>query len=443
MSKTNSPLDAEPTFSKLKSALEDGATNATAARDFKTSEKSIRRFRLRHEIVPQAFQGGAYTEIKDDGTAAGSTGVQKILDDPDTMLRQRGLDPLDWTISGLRCNEYEGPNSSDAVANGGDAKIKYYQTRFNVVAKTPIVPEVQLIAPRTEGWRPLSPPRGRVAYAKQPQLVAVIGDQQAPFHDKDLHSCWIQWCRENQPQRIVNLGDTIDLPDISRHQLDPENNARINECLQSGYDITRDTRDATPDAIIDKLYGNHDERLRNLILDKPKNNALYGLKRPDTPEAKGEEVFELSHLMRLDELHVNLVKPHGSYQLGSIILSEKLAVRHGWLAQRGAGASALATLRHLGYSIIVGHTHRQSIVHESKHEITGKVRVLKGIEAGCMCRVEQTLGDDGRIWPSYTPAPDWQQGFCTVALHPNGFFQVDLATYVNGALIWRDQLYTA
>jgi hypothetical protein len=205
--------------------------------------------------------------------------------------------------------------------------------------------------------------------------------------------------------------------------------------------LFRDYREASLDTWWRKLIGNHDERLRNILLDVPKARGLYGIKRPDTPEGPGESLHALSHAARLDELDVEVIDPHGAYDLAQIVLTPKLAVRHGWIARKGSGTSALETLKHLGFSVIVGHTHRQSVIHESKHEIDGEIRTLTGVETGCMCRVKQTIGEDGRIWPNYTVSPDWQQGFATVEIWPDGFFSIDTAKFVNGALLWRDQRY--
>ena len=443
MTQTASPLDQEPTFSRVRAAILAGDTNATIAAAFNTSEKSVRRFRARHGLNPSAVtDGGAFTEYKADGSAEAGTAPSLVLDDPDTMLRQRGLDPEEWVISGLRANEYQGPASADHQEKTGESKVTYYQTRFSVVPKQPIVPELQIMAPRTDGW--IAPKKTRKSDPNTTTLVVVVGDQQAPFHDPGLHRVFLDWLRENRPDEGVSLGDSVDFPDIRPgHRFDPENNAVVNECLQSGYDMFRGYVDASPDTYWQKLIGNHDERLRNILLDSNKARPLYGIRRPVDEGGGGESLISLSHAMRLDELGINVIDPRGQYDLAQIKLSDKVAVKHGWLAQKGAGASALATLRHLGYSVIVGHTHRQSIVHETKHEIGGSIRVLKAVETGCMCRVDQTPGSDGRIWPNYAVAPDWQQGFATVALHPNGTFQVDLATYVNGSLLWRDQVYTA
>jgi hypothetical protein len=190
-----------------------------------------------------------------------------------------------------------------------------------------------------------------------------------------------------------------------------------------------------------KLAGNHDERLRNFLLERHRTLALYGVKQADSPDAHGEQALSPKFLMRLDELKIEYVDPEGPYDLAQINLSPKLAVRHGWIARKGSGTSALDTLEHLGYSVIVGHTHRQSLVYKTTHDIDGGITTLTAAEAGCMCRVNQTPDSTGRRWPNYSPVPDWQQGFSTVTIHPDGLFRIDNATFVNDTLLWRNQSY--
>jgi hypothetical protein len=147
--------------------------------------------------------------------------------------------------------------------------------------------------------------------------------------------------------------------------------------------------------------------------------------------------------MRLDELGINVIDCNGSYEHGQVNLSNKLAVRHGWIARQGSGTSALATLEHLRYSVIVGHTHRQSIVYKTTFDIEGNLTTLVAAEAGCMCRVEQNVGPDRRRFPSYAPSPDWQQGFVTADIWPDGKFVLTPAVYVNKVLLYGDQRYEA
>lgn len=444
-----SKLDQEPTQSQLKARIREGATNATLAREFDTSEAAIRRFRRRHRINPDGIQHG-YTKVEDD-TAECVTepepvfnegDLNRILTDPDKMLRQRGLDPDDWEITHLTPNMWEGPTSAKIQAQGGPAKVTFYQTKFTCKKRKPLAD--MIMAPRTDGWR--RPEYNVVKHLEgKQQRVVVVGDQQAPFHDKGLHEKFCEFLRDYEPHRGINLGDTIDLPDIRPgHRIHPAHTAHINECLQSGYDIERAYVEAAPYTQWEMLYGNHCERMLNILTDAatPEVRNMVGVKRPDTPESKGEELLTLEHAMRMDELGIKVIKPAGPYTRAAILLTDKLAVRHGWIARKGSGASALATLEHLGYSVIVGHTHRQSQVYKTVHEITGDIRTLTAVEAGCMCRVSQVPDpEDGRVWPGYTDEPDWQQGFVTADIWPDGFFKTDLATYVNGVLLYGGERF--
>jgi hypothetical protein len=440
VNQTQSKLDNPSIIEAVKTAVLRGDTNATIAHTYGVSEASVRRFRRRHELNPAQFGGDYVTVEGDKAEISTAPTTDGILTNPDVMLRQRGLDPLEWEITALRANEYEGPNSSERAALTGEAKIKYYQTRFTVEKRKPDAERI--MAPRTDGW--VAPPKTRkLRSSASPELIVVVGDQQAPFHDETLHALFCEWLEENKPDRGVSLGDSYDFPDIRPgHRYNPENNAIVNECLQAGYDMFRGYVNSSPDTRWIKMIGNHDERIRNLLLDVPKVRGLYGIKRPDSPESTGEYLHELSFAGRLDELGIDVLDPRGAYDLAQVNLSDKLAVRHGWIARQGSGVSALATLQHLGYSVIVGHTHRQSKVNETKHEIDLQIRQLTAVEAGCMCRVQQVPDAYGRVFPSYTPSPDWQQGFCTVQMWPDGLFNIDLATYVNGSLMWRGQRYT-
>jgi hypothetical protein len=444
-----SPLDNEPFFLFIVTQVENGLTNKGIAKWISkgfstkgqifilpTTDDSIRRFRKRHKLsIPtrneSAFKiEGNEAELTTPPRERNTNRPYPHMDNPDKMLEERGLSPEDWIIQGATVNEWDGPKAGGSV-------VTYHQAKLQLKRKHP---ELQILPARADGplfqVPSLIPSQNNIG----PQLIVVTGDQQAPFHDEKLHYLFCGWLEKNKPDRGVALGDKIDLPNISKHKLDPENTALVNECIQSGYDLWRDYRVSSPNTFWDFMPGNHDLRIRDLLLDKPSVIPLYGIKRPDTLEEEGERVLSLSHLLRLDELGVNYVDPHGPYEMAQINLSDKLAVRHGWIVRQGSGSSALATLDHLGYSVITGHTHRQSMVYQTKHEIDGSPRQIVGVEAGCMCRVNQSL-IDGRKWPNFVTSPDWQNGFVTVRLWPDGGFKVDLATYVNGVLYYGEERY--
>lgn len=432
-----SPLDSEPFRTAITEEINKGETNTSiAARinkqhwDIQTSPNSISRFRKRHGLGVPTREKSGFSVKNDDAMLITPVKAGCHMDDPDAMLEERGLDPLDWIIIGVTVNEWDGP-----IAEG--SKVTYHQMKLQLKRRRP---ELQILPARSEGYKP---PVKFSNLDKPTFLYVVAGDQQAPFHDPALHEAFCAWLRDNEPDGGILLGDLMDLPDISRHRLDPENTATVNECIQSGYDIIRDYVEASPTTTWEKIPGNHDERLRNIILDKPSVSPLYGVKQADSEEEDGQVALSPEFLLRLDELGVKYINPDGAYDLAQININENLAVRHGWIARQGSGASALATLDHLGYSVIVGHTHRQSIVYKTHHDIDGKIKTLTAAEAGCMCRVNQQP-QDGRKWPNFTPLPDWQQGFSTVTIHPGtGFFRIENATFVNGTLLWREQCYSA
>lgn len=429
-----SPLDREPYLGFIKEQVNLGESNAAivtalALQPFKlvTTKDSIRRFRKRHGLQPPSKDRAGYRIKGDDAEVTTPAIAGVVLDDPDKMIEDRGLSPEDWLMDDITINQWDGP--------GTEGKVTYHQAKIRLKRKQP-----QLILPaRSDGWkRPIK----FANLDKSTQLIVVVGDQQAPFHDEELHAAFCGWLEQNEPDEGISLGDTIDLPDISRHRLDPENSATVNECVQSGHDLLKDYVGSSPATQWRKLAGNHDERLRNILLDKPSVQPLYGLKQADGEDA-GQVAMSVRFLLRLDELGIRFEDPQGAYDLGQIKVNKNLAVRHGWIARAGSGASALATLDHLGYSVIVGHTHRQSIVYKTTHDIDGAITTLTAAEAGCMCRVNQQPLK-GRKWPNFTPLPDWQQGFSTITVHPEtGYFRIENATFVNGTLLWRDQCYKA
>lgn len=267
------------------------------------------------------------------------------------------------------------------------------------------------------------------------KLIAIFPDQQAPHHDPQLHELSCRWLDQNKPDGLVYLGDAIDLPSLSHYRRNPymvggDRAAALQLGLDTTYGLFRDNMQAAGETCTYRKYlpGNHEQRLMNYLLDNAE--ALFGVRRA----GGGEPVVTLEYLLRLDELGVDFVRhPNGEWPNASLALTDNLAARHGWLVRQNSAATAHATLRHLGHSVIVGHTHRKGTAFWTQTEISGLTRVHVGVEAGTMALPE--LG--------YAPAPDWQQGFVVVRIFPdNQQFSITHANYVNNTLIWEGQRYS-
>lgn len=334
---------------------------------------------------------------------------------PDELMEQRGLDPKEWETASLSMSEWDGPE--------GNLK---HSLKVHLRRKIPI----ELLVPaRTDG--PVFKVTKRKFKKSDTRKIVFVGDQQAPFYDQDLHEAFCDFLYDWQPHEGILIGDTGDFPDISRHPDNPEHDVTAQESVDSAYDVMRNYREAYEETIWEKLAGNHDERIRRYQI----NNApkTYGMRRALKPGEEPEPpVMDIEHLMRLDELGIKYIRPEGDYEHEQIKVSQYLAACHGWIAKKGSGTSALATLEHLGYSVVHGHSHRQSMVFKTTHDIDGNPTVLTACETGCMCDI-RGLG--------YAKAPNWQNGFAVAEVFSDGKFKLDLATFVGGTLYFRDMQY--
>jgi hypothetical protein len=322
---------------------------------------------------------------------------------PAEMIVERGMDPAEFRVSSVSVNEWE---------MNGDLQR---QTKLTIV---PVKDQEFLVPVRTEGYVPPKPkPRAK---SQKSTLYVVTGDEQEPFSDPGVHKSLLNWLGEVQPDEGVNLGDALDWPSVSKYRKRPETNATVKECMEALWRNICDRRTASPNTRWRMMAGNHEDRLNNYVLDRAMD--LHGLTRV----GDDQEILTTEFLMRFDELGIEYV---WDYPNGRIQLAPDLAVRHGWIVKKGAGASALGTLEKTNYSVIIGHVHRQGITALTVDGINSEPTTRYAAEAGCMCIVKGGLG--------HTTAPDWQQGFLTVQVHDDGTWLIEPAVFQNGKIHWR------
>lgn len=412
----------------------DPLSNAEIAREvneefpIKTTESSIRRAKRRWgaDSPQQKGEKPRFTKTNDDLAEIVGKPLPVGEAEPEALIREHGLDPEEWDITDVKINRWNGM----AGKARNNEIVELCQLTIRLVRRKPTPPFIEKAEALSSYRRPLP---ARTDGDADVRRVVFVGDQQAPEHDETLHELFCQFLEANEPDEGVFIGDTVDFPDISRHRYNPERTATVQRCVNSGYSLLRDVREASLRTEWTLLAGNHDERLRNTLIDWAVE--LYGVTKAQVAEDEQEPpVLSLESLLRLDELDIRYEDPSGQYDQAQVNVSEYLAARHGWIAVKGSGQSALKSLEHLGYSIVVGHSHRQAVVYQTKHDLDGTPTTVVGVETGCMCRLDG-LG--------YSVAPDWQNGFATATIWPDGVFKIDLATYFDGTLVWRDQRYGA
>jgi hypothetical protein len=355
--------------------------------------------------------------VKIDGpiiTAASTVVIDDAADlgDIRRLCADRGLDvEKDWIVVRSRLNNWGGPDGLE-----------------NTQLRVDLEPRMGMLMPASSdpGWVP--PKRKARPAQKASELVCFLSDQHVPFHDKHLHEATVAWLTDHQPDRILLLGDLLDFDQVSRYARNDLHTATMQDTLDQGYEVLRDYRAAAPDADIVCLAGNHEERLRAAI--GKQLAAITNLKRPGDDDG----LLSVPFLLRFDELGIKFVGSDvGGYEHAAIKVTPELQAIHGWIAKKGSGSSARATLDHMRVSTICGHTHRASSVFSTSWSIDNEPRTLVALETGCMCEIRDGL--------SHAPRPDWQQGFATASCRDNGMFHAEMAVYVAGSLMWRDWTY--
>lgn len=346
-----------------------------------------------------------------DGTAVATLPPGVDLSDLDALLRGRGLDPAEWIVERVTVNEWESP-----VGHGTRDIITLHQLKAHLIHTTATVHPARDVERRIQ---PDPAPMG----PSESELIVVMGDDQAPYHDPDLQEAICRWLGEMEPDRGVFTGDTMDLPTISRHQDRRNWSASAQECVDAGYRVLAERVDASPVTRWSKLRGNHDWRLESELMGRAERMAyLAPALKPG--EHREDHLYSVRRLLHLRELNIELAGVEGEdWRYGEVVLAPGIVVRH-------EPPNVLKSAR-LNRTVLAGHTHRQGIRQWTTYDEADNPVVRQVVEVGCTARTREGLG--------YAEHPDWQAGFATVTLHPDGAHQVELAEWRNGVLTWRGE----
>lgn len=380
------------------------------ARRLNRTPRTLRRYRQERGLNTEgdylANDGEVSFEIDKSPPVGGWT--------PEALLEAHGLDPAEWWVANVR-----------VVGNQwGDPEAPSEQVKLAVTAK-PIRASARIKLPELAGWKPLPKPKARKTAGVK--TAVVCGDQHAPHHDKTLHALFCRYLADEQPDLIEINGDLLDFADISRHRQMPKSGPSgeyqytntVNECLQAGFNILYDYRKAAPNAQIRMQFGNHTQRLYFALVDNLK--GLYDI----TAAEDDVPALSLRRLLRLDELHVELVEK--DWEQAKTRVNRRLTVLHGHSTSKNPGQKMLNDLTG---STLQGHSHRISLNYRTSHDLDDGAETRLAGECGCMCEIEGGL--------DYARDPDWQSGFMIVKHWSDDDFTVAPAIYLPGRLLIPD-----
>lgn len=258
-----------------------------------------------------------------------------------------------------------------------------------------------------------------------------------PTHDEEALSISMAIIKKLRPDRIIMVGDNLDFPEFGKYRLSPAYAITTQASIDRATTLCAELRAAAPDAIIDWISGNHEERLVNFILDNAK--VSFGLRRGNTPDSW--PCLSVPYLCRFNDYGVNYV---AGYPAGQVWINQRLKVIHGNKV-RSNGSTAHAYLNDSKVSVIYGHIHRREWAERSREDWDGAKTIMAaspGTLARCDGAVPSTKGGmdlDGR---PMTIVEDWQQGLAVVSYEDGeGAFWYEQIPIHNKTAFFRGKVY--
>lgn len=247
------------------------------------------------------------------------------------------------------------------------------------------------------------------------ELTLVFGDAQIgfrdheAFHDETAMGLAQVAIRELMPDRVIFVGDMLDLAPMSRFDQRAEWQNSTQRSIDRYHTFLAQTRANAPNAEIVAISGNHELRMDRMI--RKDASELLGLKRANAEHELA--VLTLRYLVRFDDLAVQEVD---GYPNATYWINDNLKATHGTNVAKG-GSNAAKYLRESDSGTIFGHTHRLEMAYRTIPTRAGK-RDVVAASPGALARTtgyvpgyNYSVDAHGATVPK---AEDWQQGMLII-----------------------------
>lgn len=259
-------------------------------------------------------------------------------------------------------------------------------------------------------------------------------------HDDHALEVALSIVKDLRPDRVILLGDNLDLPELSKYRLSPAFQLTTQETINRATLLCAQLRSVAPTAQIQWLAGNHEERMVNYVLDNSK--ATFGLRRGGTPD--NWPVLSVPFLCRFDEFEIEYIP---GYPAGHLWVNENLKIIHG-TKHKSNGSTAHMYLGTEKCSVIYGHIHRREWAERTRDDWDG-AKTIMAASPGCLAKIDGSVPStkggidlDGR---PMTVVEDWQQGIGVVTFQDHGdhqFFYEQVPIH-QGIGFYRGKVYGA
>ena len=252
-----------------------------------------------------------------------------------------------------------------------------------------------------------------------------------PFHDVHAINVAMQVIaaleEEYGVDKVINLGDTLDLPMFGKYATEPTFEGTVNLSLKAAHDYIASQRAFAPHAEIVYIDGNHDCRPTRYITAMAKN--LSEVRQVGAPDP----IIGIPHLLNLKSIG-NVTHVSG-YPADKYYINHRLVARHG----SAAASNGSTAMKHVNSnhheSTIYGHSHRMELLYKT-HDTSGGAIQNGAYSPGCLCRIDGAVPSyKGGMMLNLHPVKqyeNWQQGIGVIWYKDTGEFTIENVHIMEG-----------
>ena len=210
----------------------------------------------------------------------------------------------------------------------------------------------------------------------------VLNDIHAPYYQKNIFELVLKFARLLHPDMLINLGDSVDCPSISKFDKRLDRVTTIAQDFKAGYEVNAKIAEAVKTDQLVFLHGNQEDRYPTYLSS---HHALEGL-------------IDMDEKIGLKDYGYKSIPYGDNYTHNNIF-----CYQHGYRYNKYSAYAAKNILHDEWFSGMCGHTHKAGV-----HFSTNKAGDFGYWENGCLC-------DFKLAWEWFKkPNPDWQYAISVV-----------------------------
>ena len=349
-----------------------------------------------------------------------------------TLLEKFNVSEEEWKVTNFKVNQWD-VSAKEEV----DGKIVWnthtnYQARASLVRKIPVKCDFPSVQGATVGDIKLNvktPKRNLKVDIVLPDAQVgfkrdIHSGELAPLHDLKAIAIATEIIKEIKPDRIIMLGDMLDLPDWSTHFVrSPEFYFTTQPSLDWLASWIKELRPYCKEMVY--IEGNHEKRMIDSIVQN--TIQAYGIKPANEPDVP--PIVSVPYMLGLHKIGVEYI---GNYPHGEFYINDNLVCIHGNKVGPKSGQSIMKMLDSPRISVIQGHVHRLEMGHKTVWS-HGQPKIYQAVSLGTLARIDGIVPGAGTRY-------NWQQGFGIVE-YDNDRFQIDSVGIYDGKAIFKGKFY--